>query len=123
MGHTDIPVINRSTKPIVLVSTGNSEIICNPLYPNNSKYVMDMASEYILNVDSSYSGLFVNGNQTDWESELSGSNPIKIYLYFYDKDTFYNYPCDSIKKNLLYKKKMLLTLDYLNQNNWVISYP
>jgi hypothetical protein len=123
LGHTDIPVINRSTKPIVLVSTGNSEIICNPLYPNNSESVMDMANEYVLNVDSTYRGLFINGNNTDWETELSGSNPIKIYLFFYDKDTFYKYPCDSIKKYVLFKKKMLLTLDYLNQNNWVISYP
>jgi hypothetical protein len=122
-GHIKIPLINNSNKSLILIQVAEKDtnFICN-MTPNSAIDKYQWAYELEIKKDSLYDNLF-NAYNTDWESTFKDPNHIRLYLYFYDKDTFVNYSCDTLKKNNWYLKRMELTLDYLNQNNWTITYP
>ena len=55
----------------------------------------------------------------NWENKLK-TNTLKVY--FIKPDHFNNYSCEEMKSKKLYIEKTI-TLDFLNQNNWTVSYP
>jgi len=118
-GHSSITVKNNENKPIVLsiVGSGLDTIEC----VNQSFKIRNSGVPYDFNPGEKRDDL-LNVYNTDWETNFANSSYPKIYLYFFDKDTFYNYPCDTFKKYKWYEKREL-TLDYLNKNNWTITYP
>jgi hypothetical protein len=122
-GHTKIPLVNTYAKGIVLVQVAikDTSLLCQK-YPISKFDKFQWAYELELESNSTYSNLFDTYN-TDWESTFKDPNHIRQYLYFYEKDTFVNNSCDTLKKSNWYLKRMELTLDYLNQNNWTITYP
>jgi hypothetical protein len=113
-GHQKIPIKNSLSKDIVVVIGANIDTIECVSTSNKIRFSFnDIISSQMIKED------LLNIYNEDWESRLKYS---KWYVYFFDKDTFYNYPCDTFKKYKWYEKREL-TLDYLNQNNWTITYP
>lgn len=113
-GHTKISIKNNLSKDIIVVIGANIDTIecvnnSNKVrFSYNSIIPSQFNKEDLLNIYSE-----------DWESRLKYE---KLYVYFFDKDTFNSNTCDTFKKYGWYKKKEL-TLDYLNQNNWIVTYP
>jgi hypothetical protein len=118
-GHYKIAVKNHSNKSIILVHLAikDTGLVCSKTqYSIYDKFLWGYEIE--IKEDSIYNELFNIYNES-WENRIEYS---KDAVFFFDKDTFLNYPCDTLNKYKWYKKQEL-TLDYLNQNNWTITYP
>ena len=119
-GHTDITIRNRSSKSIVFANLMNIDtILCydSALQQGISKF--SFARMLILDSMSEEEDFMRVYHPEVWEDRLGYT---KEYILFFDKDTFLNCPCDTIKKYKWYQKREL-TIDYLNANDWVITYP
>jgi hypothetical protein len=113
-GHTRISIKNKSNKKIVFVQLiNNDNLTCV-----NSQDIVSTKNWIILNHDTTIDDLYNIYNES-WENRLSYE---KQFVYFFEKDTFLKEPCDTFLKYKWYKKQEL-TLDYLNKNNWTITYP
>jgi hypothetical protein len=113
-GHNVISVSNKSSKTIVITSILNLDTLecINDIRKIRFSNPVEIESK------QSYNDYMHSYNE-NWESRF---NYEKWYVYFFDIDTFYNFPCDTFKKYKWYEKREL-TLDYLNKNNWTITYP
>lgn len=110
-GHYCINVENRSNSKIYVLNSDTFK--CFAINYNSSNFIVEANSE-------NKEGLCLL--RSTWEGVLSRPNGY-FPIYFYNRDSVVNLQCDSIAKNQPYYKKVVLSLDYLNQNNWTISYP
>lgn len=113
-GHSQIAIRNNSPNSIIVFKELNVDTV-NCLSFNNSFINNYFAMLKPAELKSDFLVTYNEG----WESRFSYE---KWYIYFINKDTFNNIPCDTFKKYKYYKK-IDVTLDYLNQNNWTITYP
>ena len=118
-GHTDIIIHNMRPKSIVMAHMISIDtIVCHDTILHGISK-LNGAREVTIESMSKNIDFLKTYNSEVWEDRLSIE---KEYLLFFDKDTYFNYSCDTFKKYKWYQKREL-TLDYLNANDWVITYP
>ena len=110
-GHYCINVVNKSNKKITILNSDTFK--CFDIKYNSANFDIPP-------LNSNTDGLCLI--RSTWEGKLSSSNAY-YPIFFYNRDSVINLDCDTIAINQPYYKKIILTLDYLNQNNWTITYP
>lgn len=108
--HYCLTFKNKSNKKLNLFL--NDSFKCYLL--NNQHYAVNVNSDETIN------DFYCQGSSS-WEYFLNRGG--KFYILFYNRDSVINLDCDTIEKYQPYYKKILLSLDSLNQNNWTITYP
>jgi hypothetical protein len=111
--HNTISLRNNSDTNMVTVIVHNADIFTclNNAYKIQDKYTL-LSSKYTDN-----STLLLSDD--NWENRLK-TNTLKVF--FIHPDVYNNSTCDVFKTKKRYVERSV-TLDYLNQNNWTVSYP
>jgi hypothetical protein len=105
--HHDLSIQNKSSKTII-ASFGD-------YFPDTTLRCGQAYSQIAINEE--YTLFLRNG----WENEL---NRIKYFqIFILDSAVYKTYPCDTIKKYNIILKHYQLTLEDIENLNWVISYP
>lgn len=105
--YRTIKLVNNSDSAIYWVL---SDSFKKPYYDG------DIDSLSIMNVDSIFCP------DASWETVIKYSNEKKICIFILSNDSVQKYGLDSVFVKSNYKKKILVDIDYLEENNWTIIY-
>lgn len=111
--HDTIILRNNGDTNMIAVVVYNADIFTCENTPDK---IHDY--NFVVAMKTTYSNWLKLTND-NWENKLK-TNTLKIF--FIHPDVFNNTSCDVFKTKKRYVERSV-TLDYLNQNNWTVSYP
>lgn len=111
-------------------NNSNTEIVIidSPSYPDTLNYSFEpcRAEDVARLVPPNSDKIYLH--RINWENEIKKSSNGGLLFFAIDADSAKSYAekygCDTIEKRKdLILKRFAVTLDYLNSNNWTLTYP
>ena len=125
-GDDKLKIINNSDDGIYFYYSCDSVLNELHIYRNGINYSYDsiyIISDQYVKSKSSVNVLNKILGRDAWNVYVTRCKSKLLNIFIFSESTVNKYSDDSLRQNKLYIKRMSFTLEDLEKNNWVVTYP